>query len=630
MTSLFSRMGARARIIVLCVAAVVLIGGVVTGVDAMRTFHKIYPGISVAGVDVGGMTVEEASAAISERFDNDSIATRSFVVFDSQETADSYDAGTLTQAADGSSSAHEWVLSAQSLGATVDSDLLANMAYQTTRSRDGGFLAKLRAVFGGLDLPIYVSCSADGFQNAVDSINSSGGRQPMNAGIQIDGDTVSTTQPSDGWLIDEQTFLAQITDALLFDGGDFVAPFESVPYQFDVADAEKVAENVQNALGYDVTLSYAGQTWTFPAADIDAMITTRVDGTGPSARLVPCLLADDSDERMQTLLGDAGATQGAVDARFDTSSGEVQIIPSQKGTGPDLARARSDIESILFSGGDLDTVDRTVMLVDTQLEPALSTDVAATYGINELISSYTLSTAGSDSAKLHNIATACEAVGYVLIAPGQSWSWNDYVGDTTEDKGYEAGRAVADGQLVDSIGGGICAVATTVFNAVYEGGLQVDERHNHSMYFYSYPAGRDSSISYGSYDLRWTNNTGSWILMENRYSEDGEYITCELWGTSPGYTVETDMSDWTEGDTYKTVKVNDDTLAVGVEKVQQHGMDGRSITVTRHVFKGDTEVETDVFSSYYQPADEIILVGTAPAAGDSTGSQGTTTTSNTL
>ena len=101
------------------------------------------------------------------------------------------------------------------------------------------------------------------------------------------------------------------------------------------------------------------------------------------------------------------------------------------------------------------------------------------------------------------------------------------------------------GVYEDSIGGGICQVATTVFNAVYEAGLPIKERHNHSLYIASYPTGRDAAVDYPGTTLIWENNQNSDVVMKTSYTDDS--ITVQLYSVHTGYSVETDTGEWEEG-----------------------------------------------------------------------------------
>ena len=132
----------------------------------------------------------------------------------------------------------------------------------------------------------------------------------------------------------------------------------------------------------------------------------------------------------------------------------------------------------------------------------------------------------------------------IIKANGGTWSFNDTAGEATEDKGYQNAGAIVGGEYSDAIGGGICQVATTVFNAIYDAGYPITERHNHTLHIESYPEGRDAAIAYPYMDLVWQNDTSSDVILVMSYSNSS--VTATLWGVDPGYEVSTDYGEWKE------------------------------------------------------------------------------------
>ena len=165
------------------------------------------------------------------------------------------------------------------------------------------------------------------------------------------------------------------------------------------------------------------------------------------------------------------------------------------------------------------------------------------------------------------------------------------------------------GEYSDAIGGGICQVATTVFNAVYIAGYPVDERHNHSLRISSYPEGRDAAIAYPYLDLVWHNDTSSDVVLMMSYTDTS--VTATLWGVDPGYQVSTEYGEWQKGGSYSTVYKSDDTVASGKEYVSTTGVDGSSISITRTVKDASgTVLHTDTFESNYAPKNKVVVRGT--------------------
>lgn len=160
-----------------------------------------------------------------------------------------------------------------------------------------------------------------------------------------------------------------------------------------------------------------------------------------------------------------------------------------------------------------------------------------------------------------------------LIAPGEVFSFNQTVGQITEQKGYRWGEAIEAGTLVASLGGGICQVSTTTFRAAFWSGLEIVERHNHSWrlpwYEVDAPPGMDATIALGGPDLKFRNNTGRYVLLKVETDLAQKRQTVVLYGTPDG------------------------------RSVAIQALNNGNIGVQRHVIAADGSATDDTFVSYY-------------------------------
>ncbi|WP_270299181.1 VanW family protein [Eggerthella sinensis] len=237
-------------------------------------------------------------------------------------------------------------------------------------------------------------------------------------------------------------------------------------------------------------------------------------------------------------------------------------------------------------------------------------DEAMDLGIIGTIASYTTEfTVGAGTEnRNHNIALVSELLSNSVVKPNGTWSFNGTAGECNEERGFKGAGAIIDGEYDDAVGGGICQVATTMFNAVYESGFPVVTRHNHSLYIGSYPTGRDAAVSWPDLDLVWENDSASDVLV--RLSCVDGAVTATLYGVDPGYRVSTDTGAWSEGEHYATKTTVDETLAPGSSYVKTRGTDGRSITVVRTVKGEDGSIlHEDAFGSVYDPVTEVVVEG---------------------
>ena len=116
---------------------------------------------------------------------------------------------------------------------------------------------------------------------------------------------------------------------------------------------------------------------------------------------------------------------------------------------------------------------------------------------------------GGDPNRIHNVQLVAHLVDGKLIAPGATFSFNEATGERTADKGFLEAPVIINGELTTGLGGGVCQVSTTVFNAAYEAGLKITERTNHALYISHYPQGRDATVNYPDVDLKFVNDTGA-------------------------------------------------------------------------------------------------------------------------
>ncbi len=247
----------------------------------------------------------------------------------------------------------------------------------------------------------------------------------------------------------------------------------------------------------------------------------------------------------------------------------------------------------------------------------------------EVIGEYTTYVSGT-SARRTNVKLAAEKCQVILLS-GETFSFNDIVGERTEANGFGYASAYSNGETVQEIGGGVCQASSTLYNAVVLANLEVVERTNHT-YISSYvPLGKDATVSWGGPDFKFTNDTDYPIKIVTSYS--GNYLTVQIYGT--------DLEDTTVEFTYeklatvarKVTYKNDNTLAEGTEKVETSGSDGAKVQTYRTVYKNGELVSTTKESySYYSAHDRVVLKGTKKVeetTEETTESTDTTTDSST-
>lgn len=242
----------------------------------------------------------------------------------------------------------------------------------------------------------------------------------------------------------------------------------------------------------------------------------------------------DADKTLASLKDAIPVDTEKRDASFTLENGSVKIIPSKDGESCCGADTASLVLSALRNGQS----DVTISLeID---KAAFTTEDAEKLGIKEPVGS-TTEWNGQPQVKSFTTYHACcanrvvniqrmaDMVRGTLVKPGEQFSINDVVGQRTAAKGFVPAGAIANGEHVDEIGGGVSQFSTTMFNAAYFAGLKIDTYQAHSEYFSRYPRGREATMGFPNPDLAWTNNSPHGILVWTSYTDTS--ITVTLYST---------------------------------------------------------------------------------------------------
>ena len=228
----------------------------------------------------------------------------------------------------------------------------------------------------------------------------------------------------------------------------------------------------------------------------------------------------------------------------------------------------------------------------------------------ETLSKYTTIYDAGNTSRSTNIAIAAKTINGTVILPGETFSYNKVLGNTTKEKGYQLGGAYVNGKVVPAYGGGICQVATTLYNVILYANLEIVERYNHS-YSVSYvPASRDATVSYGGKDFKFKNSRTYPVKIVA--SAKNGVISISLKGIKEEKEYDIEITSTTLSTTpYKTTYQDNNEMKEGKEKVVQVGHNGMKSKAYKIVkYKGKTISKTLLSSDTYQPMNRIIERGT--------------------
>jgi len=227
------------------------------------------------------------------------------------------------------------------------------------------------------------------------------------------------------------------------------------------------------------------------------------------------------------------------------------------------------------------------------------------------LSKYTTIYDAGNANRSHNIALAAKTINGTIVMPGETFSYNGILGNTNKEKGYKLGTAYVGGKVVESYGGGICQVSSTLYNSALYANLEIVERYNHS-YVVSYvPAGRDATVAYGGKDFKFKNNRTYPIRIDA--SAKNGVVSISIKGIKEDTDYEVVLTSSVLSTTPRSVIYeNNSEMDEGTQKVIQKGYDGKKSIAYKILKNKDGSIysKTVLSKDTYKPMTQIIQVGT--------------------
>ena len=281
------------------------------------------------------------------------------------------------------------------------------------------------------------------------------------------------------------------------------------------------------------------------------------------------------------------AKNGSISS-YDASSDSFTFAGEQTGIAINEEQLKSDIQSALSAK----QFDKVITVSASEVQPEYST--AAAKQKYKTIGTYTTNTT-SNSKRNTNIRLAAEALNGTIVGPGQEVSFNDTVGQRTEAKGYQGAAAYNNGEVVQEIGGGVCQVSTTLYNAALKAGMKISMRRSHTFEPSYVTPGMDATVSWGGPDFRFINTSSSAIGIKASYSN--QTVTVSIYGVpvlEDGVTYSLEATKTETFDLPEPQYEEDQTLQPGQEVVKSKGTQGSRWQVKLVVKKDGQVISSEV------------------------------------
>jgi vancomycin resistance protein YoaR len=567
--------GLRRAVLVLGGVAALLVVGYLTAYAVAGS--GIARGATVLGVSIGGLSREEATRVLTRELRDESEARVPVTAGPVQRAVAPARAGLSLDVA-----------------ATVES----------AQARTWNPVDLVDALLGGDDVEPVVDVDRTRLRAAMDRLGDRVDRDPTEGAVRITGTTARPVRPADGLRLQRRGAADALVDGYL-DTERGPSPVRlptrvTEPEVGQDAVDQAMSEVAEPALSAPVALTVEGTSVAsvqLPPEDIGRALRFEATDEGGLQAVL-------DGERLHAGVADelAPVEEPARDATFDVSDGRPRVVPSRQGREvlPDSLAAA--VLPVLTEKGAARAATVTVEVS----EPDVDTALAESLGVRRQVSEFTTYYPSDFPGRLTNIHRAADLMDRTLVLPGDVFSFNETVGERTEERGFAAGFIIDDGRLEVDFGGGVSQLATTTFNAAFFAGLEIVEHNPHSFYISRYPEGRESTIAWGVKDLRFRNDSDHGIFVTTSYTDSS--VTVRMYGTRR-YRIEATQTPRFD---VKPFEVVHDPRPEGVEPgscVATEGVPGFKVVVTRHFYvpgPGGEQVRTERFGTKYDPEAEVV------------------------
>jgi vancomycin resistance protein YoaR len=565
-----------------------------------RFAGRIYPNISVRGVQIGEMTPSQAQAALQSRY-ADFLSRPITLTYGGQS----------------------WQPTLAELGTQLEIENAVQAALASGRGH--GLVDNLWEVAAiwqrGIELPLRLSVDQQAMQRYLVARAAEVERPASDAQLILQGASASTIPSSQGRQVLFDETLIELTAALQTLESQPVAlrtrSLGPLLHDEEVAAAQQAAQAI---LQGPLILEADGNAFEWTVSDLAQLLRIkRVAGADGRDRLELSLDHTGIARRLWDIASTTG--RGSVNPRVDWNGGDLQIIkPGKPGLRVDEQRAEEMIRAAVT------TPDRLIQLPFTSVRPAANEETLQQLGIKELISVGRSDFTGSAAYRITNIQAGMRLLHGILLEPGEEFSFNDNVGEISAANGFVEGYAIVQNRTQLEYGGGICQDSTTFFRAAFWAGLPITERKEHSFYINWYDKyglgeengpGLDATIFTGAQDLKFVNDTGNWLLLQTVVDVRRTLAEVRIYGTKPNRTVELTQNIYDRKPKPPTpVFLPDPEIRPGARRQSDTGRGGMTIDVHRIITENGVRREPELFRTIFRPWPDIYLYNPADLGPD--------------
>jgi vancomycin resistance protein YoaR len=551
---------------------------------------RVYPNINVAEVSLSGYKLNDSISVLSVKTE---VPTSLTLTYQDQ---------TFEVAGSNINLSYDFTASAK---AAYDYTRTGNLSIDLIR-RIGLFLHPV-------NLNLIVNLDDSRLIKIVSVISGQISVDPIEPSIALVNNQITINKGAPGKEVDQETLVSLVKKSFTSNGSSNIEiPVNTIDDSLTQEEADELQTRTQKFISKSIQMKFEFNTFTLADTDLLNLLDPK-----------------------------SGYKDGAIQDLFQKTSVSVNrnpqnpkfvFLPAQTGKNSKVSEFQPALDGVKIDNEkfkdqlitSLDALENSTDKLESfdipviKTSPEVTTDQVNNLGIKELIGRGTSTYFHSIPGRVHNVVLAASRINGTLVAPGETFSFNQTLGDVTQFTGYQQAYIISNGKTILGDGGGVCQVSTTLFRAILNVGLPIVERAAHAYrvgyYEQDSPPGLDATVYGPEPDLKFKNDTSEYILIEATVDPKNYSLVFELYGTSDGRVATISkpvVSNVTPA--LPTVYQDDPTLPAGTLKQTDFSAAGATVIFNYSVKRSGEIIFQKTFISNYRPWAAVYLRGTGPA-----------------
>ncbi len=546
-------------------------------------WDKIYPGIKVLNLNLGNQTQAQAMLTIS-RYLHQKNFQQLEIKADSQT----------------------WTIGLESIKFQPEIEKTVFKAYSLGR-QDAFFKnlqTKWQAWDQGINLPLNYTFDENSLRDQIATFSAAVYIPTVEPQIKVRGQAIVIESGKAGQEVDQRALLLQIKQQLQnYQAELIILPIIQLNPQLTEKEVEETKIRAESLLGKSIKITVGDQVFNL---DQEILISFFDFHQGFDQVKI--------EDYLKNLA--QSVDRPPENAAFRFENNRVLVFkPAREGLELDQKQALKDLNQTLSSIEKSEEKELTLTLSVNQTPPAIKTEEVNDLGIKELLGQGVSYFRGSIASRIHNIQLASSRLNGILIPPGETFSFNQVLGEVSQATGFKEAYIIKEGRTILGDGGGVCQVSTTFFRAALAAGLPIIERAPHAYRVYYYEqntqVGVDATVWEPSPDLKIKNDTPAHVLVQTYVNTNQNRLTFEFYGTSDGRKATISQSRiWDQVPPPPDLYQDDPTLPAGTTKQIDWSAWGAKTSFDWKVVRAGEVLQERTFYSSYRPWQAIFLKGT--------------------